>query len=165
MTLQPYRAGVRTVEIVRADVADIQLRDGKYFLYVQGKGRNDKSECVQIAPSVYSLISDYLASRTDKNENLFASVSHRNFGGRLNTTTISILVKDMMRRAGFDSERLTAHSLRHTAATIALQAGASLRQVQQVLRHKSVNVTEIYLHDLDRMANNAEVMVAEIFDI
>ena len=92
-------------------------------------------------------------------------MSHRNFGGRLNTTTISILVKDMMRRAGFDSERLTAHSLRHTAATIALQAGASLRQVQQVLRHKSVNVTEIYLHDLDRMANNAEVMVAEIFDI
>ena len=158
-------AGLRTVEIIRADVDDIAEKSGKYFLYVQGKGRNDKSECVQIAPSVYSLISDYLQARTDNGENLFASLSHRNFGGRLNSTTISILVKDIMRRAGFDSERLTAHSLRHTAATVALQAGASLRQVQQVLRHKSVSVTEIYLHDLDRLTNNAESLVAEVFDI
>ena len=158
-------AGLRTIEINRADIGDIQLRDGKYFLQVQGKGRNDKAESVQIADGVFNLISDYLNSRTDNAENLFGSLSRRNFGGRLTTTSISRIVKSALIRAGYNSKRLTAHSLRHTAATVALKAGATLRQVQQVLRHKNIAVTQIYLHDLDRLSNNAECLVANAFGI
>lgn len=158
-------AGLRTIEIARADKRDIELRGGKYYLYVMGKGRNEKSECVQIADGVYKLIEEYLNDRTDKGENLFASVSHRNYGGRLTTTSISRIIKNAMIRAGYNSKRLTAHSLRHTSATVALQAGATLRQVQQVLRHRNIAVTTIYLHDLDRMANNAECLVAKAFGI
>ena len=158
-------AGLRTIEIRRADISDIALRDGKYFLQVQGKGRNEKSESVQIADGVFNLISDYLNSRTDHAGNLFGSLSRRNYGGRLTTTSISRIVKNALIRAGFNSRRLTAHSLRHTAATVALKAGASLRQVQQVLRHKNIAVTQIYLHDLDRLTNNAESLVANAFGI
>ena len=158
-------AGLRTIEISRANKADIELREGKYFLYVQGKGRNEKAECVQIAHGVYKLISEYLQARIDDNENLFGSVSRRNYGGRMTTTSISRIVKTAMIRAGYNSKRLTAHSLRHTAATVALKTGATLRQVQQVLRHKNIAVTQIYLHDLDRMANNTENMVAHAFGI
>ena len=158
-------AGLRTIEIRRADISDIALRDGKYFLQVQGKGRNDKSESVQIADGVFNLISDYLNSRTDNAGNLFGSLSRRNYGGRLTTTSISRIVKNALIRAGYNSRRLTAHSLRHTAATVALKAGATLRQVQQVLRHKNIAVTQIYLHDLDRLTNNAESLVARAFGI
>ena len=158
-------AGLRTIEIRRADISDISLRDGKYFLQVQGKGRNDKSESVQIADGVFNLISDYLNSRTDNAGNLFGSLSRRNYGGRLTTTSISRIVKNALIRAGYNSRRLTAHSLRHTAATVALKAGATLRQVQQVLRHKNIAVTQIYLHDLDRLTNNAESLVARAFGI
>ena len=160
-------AGLRTIEISRADISDIQLRDGKYFLQVQGKGRNDKGECVQIADGVYNLIQDYLHSRKNLKDTdaLFASVSRRNYNGRLTTTSISRIIKTAMRKSGYDSKRLTAHSLRHTAATVALQNGADLRQVQQVLRHSNISVTQIYLHDLDRLNNNTESLVASAFGI
>lgn len=158
-------AGLRTIEISRADVADIELRGEKYYLYVLGKGRTSKSECIEIASGVYSLIEDYLKARDDKGESLFASVSRRNYGGRLTAISVSRAVKTAMIRAGYSSKRLSAHSLRHTAATVALMAGATLRQVQQVLRHRNISVTTIYLHDLDRMTNNAECLVAKAFGL
>ena len=160
-------AGLRTIEVARADVGDIVQRGGRFYLYVQGKGRNEKSECVQIADGVYALIREYLKERGDVAENapLFASASKRNYGGRITTTSISRIIKTALRTAGYNSRRLTAHSLRHTAATTMLLSGAAIRQVQQVLRHKNVAVTEIYLHDLDRLTNNAESLAAAAFGL
>ena len=74
-------------------------------------------------------------------------------------------MKGAMKAAGYDSKRLTAHSLRHTDATTALQKGASLRDVQQVLRHTSITVTQVYLHELDRLNNNAEDLNAAAFGL
>ena len=160
-------AGLRTIEVIRANESDIVQKSGKIYLYVQGKGRNEKSECVEIARGVYKLIADYLAERKNLNSDspLFSSVSRRNFGGRLTTNSISRIIKGYMRLAGYNSKRLTAHSLRHSACTIALQAGASLRQVQQMARHSNIQTTTMYLHDLDRLNNNAESLVADVFGI
>lgn len=160
-------AGLRTVEISRADVGDIVQRGGKFFLYVMGKGRNEKSECVQVADGVYKLIQEYLSAREKISGDcaLFASVSRRNYGERMTTLSISRIIKTALKDSGYNSKRLTAHSLRHTAATTMLLNGAAIRQVQQVLRHKNLSVTEIYLHDLDRMTNNAENLAAAAFGI
>jgi integrase/recombinase XerD len=46
---------------------------------------------------------------------------------------------------------ITAHQLRHTAATEMLRAGAGLREVGQVLRHRGSEVTSIYAK-VDRRA-------------
>lgn len=160
-------SGLRTVEICRADIGDIVQHGNKYFLYVCGKGRSEKSESVQISAGVYEMIQNYLRERGELKNSapLFASVSHRNFGGRLLTTSISRIIKSIFRRAGYNSRRITAHSLRHTCATTALLAGATLRQVQQVLRHKSITVTEIYISELNRFANDTESLVAKTFGI
>ena len=158
-------AGLRTIEVARANVGDIIDQDGKYFLLVQGKGHKEKDAMVKISDGVYNLIQDYLLLRADEKENLFGSVSKRNYSGRLTTTSISRIVKGAMKAAGYDSKRLTAHSLRHTAATTALQKGASLRDVQQVLRHTSITVTQVYLHELDRLNNNAEDLNAAAFGL
>jgi len=158
-------AGLRTIEVARANVGDIIEQGGKYFLLVQGKGHSEKDAMVKITNGVFNLIQDYLQSRADENENLFGSVSKRNFSGRLTTTSISRIAKNAMKAAGFNSKRLTAHSLRHTAATVALKAGASLREVQQVLRHTSITVTQVYLHDLDRLNNKAEELNAAAFGL
>lgn len=151
-------AGLRTVEIARANVEDLFRRGNGFFLYVQGKGHEEKDAVIKVSEPVYKLIYDYLKIRGDvkKGSPLFGSSR-----GRLLTTSISRIVKNAMRRAGFDSKRLTAHSLRHTAATQALKNGASLRQVQQMLRHKNISTTQIYLHELDRMDNNAEDLAAK----
>jgi len=158
-------SGLRTIEVSRADVSDIVTLDGNYFLLVQGKGRGEKSDKVRITEGVYNLIQDYLAHRSEKQVSLFGSLSRRNYGERLTTTSISRLVKSAMKRAGYDSRRLTAHSLRHTAATVALKNGATLREVQQVLRHTNITVTQIYLHDLDRLENRAECIAAAAFGL
>ena len=160
-------AGLRTIEVARANVGDIVQRNGKFFLYVQGKGHREKDATVRLSAGVFALIQDYLKARADVSEKapLFASVARRNFGGSLSTVSISRIIKAALRGAGFNSRRLTAHSLRHTAATAALKAGATLREVQQALRHTSIVVTQIYLHDLDRLNNRAECLAASAFGI
>ena len=157
-------AGLRTIEVARADVSDILTTQGKHFLLVQGKGRNDKTEKVLIADGVYNMIEEYLqAAQIGEKSALFISVSNRNYGKRMTANSISRIIKNAMKAAGYSSRRLTAHSLRHTAATVALRGGVALRQVQQMLRHASIAVTEIYLHELDRLSNNAESVVAASF--
>ncbi len=51
---------------------------------------------------------------------------------------------------------ISPHSLRHTAATLALSHGATIRQVQAMLGHADIQTTMIYLHEQDRIVNAAE---------
>jgi len=151
-------AGLRTVEVSRANVEDIFRSGDKFFLRIQGKGHDEKDAVAKISAPVYKLIQDYLSARgkIDVGDSLFLGKKKR-----LSSENISIIIKKVFRRAGYDSKRLTAHSLRHTAATNALRNGASLRQVQQMLRHTNIATTQIYLHELDRLDNNAEDLAAQ----
>ena len=131
-------SGLRSIEIVRANYCDIRKIQGGIYLFVQGKGRSDKSESVRIAPQVYSLIQAYLKARGKiaSNVPLFVSTSRRNKNARLQTQTISRMVKGNLRDIGIDTPTVTCHSLRHTAATVMILAGQKLDAVQMVLRHK-----------------------------
>ena len=66
-----------------------------------------------------------------------------------------------MIQAGYISERWTAHSLRHTAVTIALRAGNALDDVKAFARHNSVNTTLIYAHNVNRLKSACEVSIAQ----
>lgn len=68
-----------------------------------------------------------------------------------------------MRKAGLKhgaGRTLSAHSLRHTAATLGLRTGASLRQVQDLLGHRDPKTTAIYAHIEDRFAHNPALGIA-----
>lgn len=155
--------GLRTVEIVRANVEDIRTLGNATVLYVQGKGRNDKKEFVKLTAPVIEAINDYLRTRGHVRGNapLFASCSRRNCGGRLTTRTISSVCKSAMITAGYNSSRLTAHSLRHSAVTIALMAGQSLSDVQAFARHSNIQTTQIYAHNVDRLKSACESALTE----
>lgn len=150
--------GARAVEITRANIEDLRAVGGRPILYLQGKGHDERTEYVKLAPEAEAAIREYLKARGSDPDAvpLFASISNRNAGGRMSTRSISRLVKDHMRAAGYDSSRLTAHSLRHTAATLNLLNGGTLEETQQLLRHTSINTTMIYSHALERAANNSE---------
>lgn len=155
--------GLRTVEVKRANVEDVRMLGGATVLYVQGKGRKDRKEFVKLTAPVIEAIRDYLKARgqVSKSAPLFASCSKRNFGQRLTTRTISGICKNSMRRAGFDSPLLTAHSLRHSAVTIALLAGETLAEVQYFARHSSINTTQIYAHNVDRLKSTCEAAITK----
>ena len=165
MTALMMTCGLRTIEVSRANVSDLMTSYGRTVLYVQGKGRTQKSECVMIPAQVESIIYQYLKARGEIKENapLFAGIGNRNKGGRLTTDTISRIVKAAFKATGLNNKRLTAHSLRHSAATSMLLAGVDLTQVQAVLRHKNINTTLIYSHHIDRLKNHAEDAAANAF--
>ena len=50
--------------------------------------------------------------------------------------------------------KISAHSLRHTAGTLAVQNGVSLREVQELLGHADLRTTAIYTHLGDKWKNN-----------
>ena len=156
-------AGLRTIEVVRANIEDLHTLGDSVYLSVQGKGRDDKSAKILVATQVYNFIQECLKTRKnpEKIEPLFTSTSRRNFNSRMETQSISRLVKNKFRQISLDDTRHTAHSLRHTAATQALLNGASLTQVQQVLRHTNINTTLIYTHNIERMKNKSEQTVAD----
>ena len=154
--------GARAVEIARANIEDLRTVGGTPVLYLQGKGQDERAEYVKLAPETEAAIKEYLKARGSQPDTapLFASVSNRNAGGRMSTRSVSRLVKDHMRAAGYDSSRLTAHSLRHTAATLNLLNGGTLEETQQLLRHASINTTTIYSHALTREKNNSEARIS-----
>lgn len=150
--------GLRCCEVVRADIGDIQQVQGVPVLFVRGKGRREKDSFVKLTQPVIEALQAYLGMRGQVNENeaLFASCSKRNRGGRLTTRTISSIAKTSMRQAGYNSLRLSAHSLRHSAATLAISAGMPLQEVSEFLRHSDISITMVYVHSLARLKSQCE---------
>lgn len=150
MYLLAVNAGLRTVEISRANVKDLVKKRGQTILYIWGKGHTEPDQKKPIAPEVAAAIADYMKARTDKptgSSPLFVSTGNRSRGKRIATTTISTMLKRAMQSAGFDSERLTAHSLRHTAGTAVQELTGDLYTTQKYMRHSNPATTEIYLHN------------------
>ena len=147
--------GLRTIEVSRADVGDLRTVGENTVLFVQGKGREEKTEYIKISAPVEKAIRSYLKARENVEEGqpLFTSTSNNSRGKRITTRTVSGVVKTALRNAGYDSARLTAHSLRHTAITLALLAGREITEVQQFARHANLNTTMIYNHALDQAKN------------
>ena len=142
--------GLRTVEISRANIRDIETRGGQAYLYIWGKGHTEPDTRKPLAPEVKASLDDYIRSRTDNpsgSSPLFVSTGNRSGGQRMAPTTISTLLKQAMRAAGYDSDRITAHSLRHTAGTSVMSISEDLYLTQQYMRHSNPATTEIYLHN------------------
>lgn len=154
--------GLRTIEVSRADIEDIRTLGDNTVLYIQGKGRQEKTDYVKLPEPVEDAIRSYLKAKgcTNPKTPLFSSTSNNNKGERLSTRTISGIVKRAFKNVGYDSERLTAHSLRHTTGTLNLKNGGTLEETQQLLRHSNINTTMIYLHHLERANNKSEERLA-----
>ena len=157
-------AGLRTIELNRANVGDFEEIDGKVYLYVQGKGHTEKEDKVLVASQVYALIVDYLNARGNvKDDEPLFTATRRNKNNRLSTQSISKMIKRQLKAIGCNGKRYSAHSLRHSAACQMVMAGVELRQVQAVLRHRSITTTMIYLDEVDRLKNTAEQTAANAF--
>lgn len=144
------RTGLRTIEVVRADIGDITFKNGRRVLMVWGKGRVEKDEFVVLSEKAYQPIREYLDTRkgAKAGEPLFTSISRQNRGSRLTTHSISVLCKEGLRAIGLDGKEFTAHSLRHTTAVAILRAHGQITDVQAVLRHASPVTSQIYTESI-----------------
>jgi len=152
------RTGLRTIEVIRANVGDIKQEGGGALLFIHGKGRDSKDSFVILTEKMLNSILDYLKVRgkAKTEQPLFVSQSNRNKGQRLTTRTIRQLIKNSLRKININSNKLSAHSLRHTFATLSLRTRAPILQVKEALKHASIETTQKYLHNIDRVRNGAE---------
>jgi integrase/recombinase XerC/integrase/recombinase XerD len=146
------RTGLRLIEVQRANIVDLEITDDEAVLWVRGKGRDDKDAFVVITEEVLEPIRSYLRARKSISTSmpLFASLSDRNHGKRLTTHSLSRMIKQRLHFAGIKTRRITAHSLRHTFGVLAIQAGASLYEVQLAMRHTTPTTTQVYLGDIEQ---------------
>ncbi len=158
------RTGLRTIEVVRATREDIANSGGATVLWVQGKGRDSKDELVLLTEKSLEPIERYWQIRKCSKEGdpLFASHCTKNFGKQLTTRSVSRIVKTRLRAIGLDDRRLSAHSLRHTAITMSMLAGATPQEARAMARHADINTTLIYAHNINRIMNAPERKIDDL---
>ena len=76
--------------------------------------------------------------------------------GSMAASTISSNIKTVLVNAGYDSERITPHSLRHSSGTAAYKAGNDLLSIQRLMRHCDPATSEIYIHTDDDTENEIQ---------
>lgn len=154
-------SGLRDVELSRANIRDIETKGGQAYIYIWGKGHSEPDTRKPLAPEVKAALDDYILSRSDNpggNSPLFVSTGNRSRAQRMAPTTISTLLKRALQAAGYDSERITAHSLRHTAGVSVMRlTEGNLFITQQYMRHSDPATTEIYLHSYETEAQESEI--------
>lgn len=143
--------GLREIEVSRLDYGDIQPLDGIYTVALWRKGRDSKDVKVRLSDMALDAISEYLASKPAQSATapLFTVCSNNNRGIRMSSKAISNMITEYLRTSGIKSPTISPHSLRHTAGTLALENGASIYDVQQLLGHTSTNTTEIYVSQIE----------------
>lgn len=162
------RTGLRTIEVIRANVEDIVYKGSQRVLLIQGKGRDEKDNFVLLTDKAYQPIAKYLASRVNISplQPLFTSTSNNSSGERLSTRTISFIAKEGLKAIGLNEKSFTAHSLRHTTAVNILRAGGSLETAQFTLRHSNPATTQIYtatLNEERRLQNSGEALIDSLY--
>jgi integrase/recombinase XerD len=156
LALMAYTAA-RTIEVHRADLADLKSEAGQMVLHVQGKGRDEKDELIVIDnPAAAGALHDWLSVRDDHPGPLFVSLSDRSRGERLSLRALRHMIKSYYLAAGVLGKDKTTHSLRHAAISNALRHGAPVQKVAAMARHASIETTMIYFHEIDRLSDPAE---------
>ena len=183
MIILAVSCGLRIIELQRADIGDIEMKNGRRVIYIQRKGHDEKDVYKKVEPEAWEAIEDYLNTRPEagKKDPLFASTSNRSKSDakgtesktkwtkqksenerlRISEPTFSTIIKDVFRKAGFDSKRLTAHSLRHSAITYFLEETHDLQGAQMFADHCDPKTTTIYAHNIDKDKQNPERIILD----
>lgn len=133
-----HRLGLRCGEATGLKLGDLNWDTG--IMTVHGKGA--RTDRLPIPIDVGQALVDYLRQGRPVTSSLSVFVRARAPFTALDRVGLSCIVARAGQRAGLGT--VHAHRLRHTAATQVLNAGASLEEVAQLLRHASVNTTVIY---------------------
>ena len=137
--------GLGEIELVRADVEDLEHTLMGTLIRVQGKGRTAKDEQVPLDAAAARPLDAYLGARgaLRPTDPLFVSHGHRASGDRLNTRSLRSRINRHLRAAGLKRRGISPHSLTHTAALFWLNDDVPLDEVRRRMRHGTLETTMI----------------------
>lgn len=150
--------GLRVGEALALDLENLRHNRGHRTVRVTGKG--GKSRTLPIPAPLGRDLDAWLAVRGSEPGPLFRTST----GGRMDQPAVFRLVRRIGKAAGLpDADRLSPHSLRHTLATAALDAGAALRDVQDMLGHADPRTTRRYDRSRGNLDRSPAYLVAGLF--
>lgn len=142
---------LRVSEACGADLADLAHANGHRTLRIVGKG--NQPALIPLAPRTTRAIDAAIGDRTE------GPLLARADGSRLDRHAAGRVVRRLARRAGIDKP-ISPHSLRHATITAALDAGCSLRDVQDFARHADPRQTRRYDRARGALDRNPTYIVA-----
>lgn len=155
---------LRVDEMVSADVANLGYTKGHRVLKIRGKG--NRYAHVVLAPPTWAALEEYLTDRAHQaglqdwhqlDGPLLATAHDR----RVHRTQLWELVQRLARHARIEGwDQLSIHSMRHTAITLALDAGVTLRDAQTYARHLDPRTIRRYDHSRENLDRAASYTVA-----
>lgn len=145
-----WLAGPRVAEMCALRVANVDLVGGSISI-VAGKG--DKDRNVPISAKLQPVLQEWIGARTDGW--LFPGPR----GKQLSERTFQLRLESLCKKAGIHRAKAHPHILRHTFATMLHKKKVSLRNIQQLLGHSSVAITEIYTHvNVDDLKGSVDLL-------
>jgi len=164
-----YSLGLRLNEGLHLQVGDI---DGKRMMVHIHRGKGAKDRYIPLPLSTLLALRQYWL--THRHPTLLFPADGRNHRGvshlqgvstakaPMSETAVQGAMKQITEQLKF-GKKISPHTLRHSYATHLLEAGISLRQIQQFLGHSSLQTTIIYLHLTHTAAVDALRVINELF--
>jgi integrase/recombinase XerD len=142
---------LRVSEACGAELSDLALANGHRVVPIVGKG--NQPALIPLAPRTARAIDAAVGERTE------GPLLARKDGSRLDRHAAGRIVRRLAKRAGIN-KAISPHSLRHAAITAALDAGCSLRDVQDFARHADPRQTRRYDRARGALDRNPTYIVA-----
>ncbi len=139
--------GMRVGEMVKLNREDIDFENRECIVF----GKGDKERKVYFDARAKIHLQNYLHGRTDEDPALFVTLLKPY--NRLNISGVEIRLRELGRRLNIP--KVHPHKFRRTLATMAIDKGMPIEQVQQLLGHQSVDTTLQYA-----MVNQANVKIS-----
>jgi site-specific recombinase XerD len=136
------RLALRAGDVWQLRLEDIDWKEA--LISVSGKSRRETR--LPLTQEIGDAIVDYLQhGRPQSDSNAVFVRSRAPFRAFACHSAISVIVERAMCRAGVECpSRGAAHVLRHSAASSMMRQGASLQDIAAILRHRSIETTQIY---------------------
>jgi len=131
-----YSAGLRVSETIKIRMRDFDL-DRKMIVVRQGKGQKDR--CTLLSEKLVPILKKQLLLKKS-GDYLFTGAGGQ---GHLTSESAEKIVKKAVELADIN-KKVSCHSLRHSFATHLLEAGTSIRYIQELLGHARLETTQIY---------------------
>ena len=145
--------GLRTSEVVRLQLDDFDWREG--VVHVRSKGR--RTDGLPLPEATGKAIAAYLCDGRGRTASRAVFLRlHPPFDKPAGPDTIRGAVRNAAQRCGLSNRLTGPHALRHTLAIELVRSGASLKEIADLLRHRSLDTTTIYAKvDLEALSTVA----------